>query len=102
MPDFCCSATSAQHELQPIPAPEEQWYLCGIDIVLQYVPTSFGFQLILVIVCYLSEFLIERPLETKTSREVLDRLQKITLLLVCPKPSNMIKELYSQARNVLM
>ena len=41
--------------------------------------TSFGLKHILVIVCYLSKFVIARPLKTKTSREVSERLQEIYL-----------------------
>ena len=40
---------------------------------------AFGCQHILVIVCYLSKFVIARPLKTKTSREILDCLQDIYL-----------------------
>ena len=47
--------------------------------------TAFGFQHILVIVCYLSKFVIARPLKTKTSREILDCLQDIYLSLGVPK-----------------
>ena len=42
---------------------------------LQHNP-RFGFQHILVIVCYLSKFVVAHPLETKTSREVIESLAK--------------------------
>ena len=48
-------------------------------------PDSFGFQHILVIVCYLSKFVVAHPLKTKTSREVLNRLQDIFLTFGVPK-----------------
>ncbi|KAI6660171.1 PEP-CTERM domain protein [Oopsacas minuta] len=74
-----------QRELQPIPPPEEPWCHCGIDLVRNKSRTVLGFQHILVIVCYLSKFVIARPLKTKTSKEILDCLQVIYLSFGVPK-----------------
>ncbi|KAI6660753.1 hypothetical protein LOD99_10260 [Oopsacas minuta] len=73
-----------QRELQPIPPPEEPWCHCGIDLICNMSRTVLGFQHILVIVCYLSKFVIARPLKTKTSKEILDCLQEIYLSFGVP------------------
>ncbi|KAI6655698.1 hypothetical protein LOD99_1838 [Oopsacas minuta] len=73
-----------QRELQPIPPPEEPWCHCGIDLICNMSRTVLGFQHILVIVCYLSKFVIVRPLKTKTSKEILDCLQEIYLSFGVP------------------
>ena len=74
-----------QRELQPIPPPEEPWYHCGIDLVCNMPRTTQGFLHIVVIVCYLTKFVIARPLMTKTSREILGCLQEIYLTFGVPK-----------------
>ena len=73
-----------QRELQPIPPPQQPWYHCGIDLIGNMTPTSFGFQHILVMVCYLSKFVVARPLKTKTTSEILERLQDIYLIFGVP------------------
>ena len=74
-----------QRELQPIPPPQQPWYYCGIDLICNMPINTFGFQHILVIVCYLSKFVIARPLKTKTSKEILERLEEIYLTFGVPK-----------------
>ncbi|KAI6651864.1 Retrovirus-related Pol polyprotein from transposon 17.6 [Oopsacas minuta] len=73
-----------QRELQPIPPPEEPWCHCGIDLICNMSRTVLGFQHNLIIVCYLSKFVIVRPLKTKTSKEILDCLQEIYLSFGVP------------------
>ena len=58
--------TSAALPHQPIPPPEKPWYHCGIDLVCNISRTTQGFLHIVVIVCYLTKFVIARPLMTKT------------------------------------
>ena len=79
LPDFCRSLTSASART-PANRPSR-----GIDLVCNMSRTAFGFQHILVIVCYLSKFFITRPLKTKTSREILVCLQDIYLSIGVPK-----------------
>ena len=66
-----------QRELQPISPPEEPWKHCGIDLVCDMPANSFGFHHILAIVCYLTKFVV--ALKTKTTKEVLEKLQEIYL-----------------------
>ncbi|KAI6650089.1 hypothetical protein LOD99_6171 [Oopsacas minuta] len=73
-----------QQELQPVPPPGEPWCHCGIDLICNIPRTVLWFQHILVIVCYLSKFVIARPLKTKTSKEILDCLQEIYLSFGVP------------------
>ena len=57
-------------QLQPIPPPEEARYHRGIDPACNMSWTTQGFLHIVVIVCYLTKFVIDRSLRTKTSREI--------------------------------
>ena len=68
-----------QRELKPIVPPEEPWKHCGIDLICDMPANSLGFHHILVVVCYLTKFVVARALKTKTTREVLDNLQEIHL-----------------------
>ena len=74
-----------QRELQPISPPEEHWTHCGSDLVCGLPANSTGFRHILVVVCYLTKFVAARALKTKTTREVLDKLQDIYLTYGVPK-----------------
>ncbi len=74
-----------QRELQPIPPPEEPWSHCGIDLICDLPANPMGFRHILVIVCYLTKFVAARALKTKTTRELLYKLQEIYLTYGVPK-----------------
>ena len=74
-----------QRELQPIAPPEEPWKHCGIDLICDMPANSLGFHHVLVVVCYLSKFVVTRALKTKTTREVLDNLQDIYLTFGVPQ-----------------
>ena len=74
-----------QRELQPISTPEEPWYHCRIDLVCNMSRTTQGFLHIVVIVCYLTKFVVARPLWTKTLKEILGCLQEIYLTFGVPK-----------------
>ena len=74
-----------QRELQPILHPQNPKHHCGIDLICNMTPDYFGFQHILVIVCYLSKFLAANPPKTRTSREALNRLQDVYLTFGVPK-----------------
>ena len=58
---------------------------CGIDLVCELPVNSTGFRHILVIVCYLTKFVAARALKSKTTIEVLDKLQDIYLTYGVPK-----------------
>ena len=47
--------------------------------------TTQGFLHIVVIVCYLTKFVVARALKTKTSKEILGCLQEIYLTFGVPK-----------------
>ena len=65
--------------------PEEPWTHCGIDLVCEQPANSTGFRHILDVVCYLTEFVAARANKSKTTREVLDKLQDIYLTYGVPK-----------------
>lgn len=46
---------------------------------------DLGYKHVLVIVCYLSKFVVARPLRTKTSAEVVAELLSVYLLFGVPK-----------------
>ena len=46
---------------------------------------SIGFRHFLVIVCYLTKFMVARALKTKTTKEVLEKLQEIYLTYGVPQ-----------------
>ena len=68
-----------QREFQPMPPPEEPCAHSGIDLVCELPANSTGFRQILVVVCYPTKFVAARALKSKTTREVLDKLQRIYL-----------------------
>ena len=74
-----------QRELQPIPPPEEPWYHYAIDLVCNMSQTTQGFLHTVVIVCYLTKFVIAWPLRIKTSREILSCQLEIYLTFGVPK-----------------
>ena len=74
-----------QRLLQPIPPPDEPWSHIGIDLICDMPKNSFGFRNILVVVCYLTKFIVTRPLKTKTTKEVLSQLQDIYLTFGVPR-----------------
>ena len=52
-------------KLQPIPTPRLPWHHIGVDLVTDLPTNSKGYKHILVAVCYLSKFVVARPLFTK-------------------------------------
>ena len=70
---FQTNTRNADRELQPIPPPTHPWKHLGIDLISDFDDEMYH---ILVTVCYLSKFICERPLKTKTSREVISNLRE--------------------------
>ena len=56
-----------------------QWKHLGIDLISDFGAVDDKMHHILVTVCYLSKFICARPLNTKTSREVISNLREIFL-----------------------
>ena len=55
-----------QWELQPILPPEEPWYHYGIDLGCNMSRTTLSYLHIVVMVCYLTKFVVALPLKSKT------------------------------------
>ena len=66
------------------PAPQGPWQHIGIDLVNNMPANDFGYLHILFVVCYLSKFVVARPLKTKTSAEVVSELRGIYLTFGVP------------------
>ena len=56
-----------------------------MDLICDLPVTRLGFKHILVTVCYLSKYVLARPLKTKTSEEVIQQLKDIYLEVGLPK-----------------
>ena len=67
--------TNQNRLLQPIPPPERPWQPISKD----------GYLHLLVAVCYLSKYVVARPLKSKRSSEVINRLRNIYLTLGTPQ-----------------
>ena len=74
-----------QRELHPIPPSDAPWSHIGIDLICNMPKNPEGYQHILVAVCYLSKFVVARPLRFKTTKEVLDQLVTIYMTYGVPK-----------------
>ena len=68
-----------QKKLQPIPPPSLPWNHIGMDLICDLVESAEGYKHILVTVCYLSKYVVARPLKSKTSEEVIQNLTDIYL-----------------------
>lgn len=73
-----------QKKLRPIPSPERPWKHIGMDLICDLPETSDGYKHVLVTVCYLSKYVVARPLRTKTTSEVISQLEDIYLELGLP------------------
>ena len=85
-----CQISSAkiQHQkrqLQPIAPPERPWQHIGINLSVEMHQNDLGYKYALVIVCYLSKFVVARPLKTRTTAEVVAELLSIYLTFGVPK-----------------
>ena len=84
-----CQQTAAlppqpQRKLQPIPPPDTPWKHIGMDLICDLPETSEGYKHVLVTVCYLSKYVVARPLKSKTTSEVIAQLEDIYLELGLP------------------
>ena len=59
-----------QKKLQPIPPPSHPWKHIEMDLVCELPESVDGYKHILVLVCYLSKYVVARPLKSKISEEV--------------------------------
>ena len=66
--------TNQNRLLQPIPPPERPWQHIGVDLVCNLPMSKDGYLHLLVAICYLSKYVIARPLKSKRSHEVIDQL----------------------------
>ena len=74
-----------QKKLHPIPPPDHPWVHIGMYLVCDLPTTAEGYKHILVTVCYLSKYVMARPLKMNTSEEVISPLQDIYLEVGVPK-----------------
>ena len=77
--------TNQNRLLQPIPPPERPWQHIGVDLVCDLPISKDGYLHLLVAICYLSKYVIARPLRSKRSRDVIDQLRNIYLTLGTPE-----------------
>ena len=68
-----------QRKLHPIPPPERPWKHIGVDLICDLSPSPEGYKHLLVTVCYLSKYVVVRPLRSKTTDEVIENLKDIYL-----------------------
>ena len=73
-----------QKKLQPIPPPTKTWKHIGMDLICDLCESEDGYKRVLVIVCYLSKYVVVRPLKTKTSEEVIQNLKDVYLDMGLP------------------
>ena len=73
-----------QKKLQPIPPPSKTWRHLGMDLICDLSESDDGYKHILVPVCFLSKYVVVRPLKTKTSQEVIQNLKDIYLDMGLP------------------
>ena len=73
-----------QKKLQPIPPPSHPWKHIGMDLVWELPESVDDYKHLLVLVCYLSKYVVARPLKSKTSEEVVRNLQDIFLEMGLP------------------
>ena len=66
-----------QKKLQPIQPPSKTWRHIGMDLICDLPESEDCYKHILVTVCYLSKYVVVRPLKTKTSQEVIQNLKDI-------------------------
>ena len=93
-----------QRELQSIIPPERPWQHIGMDLFVEMPENEFGYKHVLVIVCYLSKYVIARPLKTRTSAEVVAEVLNVYLTFSVPKicQHDQGKEFTSKVFNNLM
>ena len=56
-----------------------------MDLFVEMPQNEFGYEHVLVIVCYLSKYVIARPLKTRTSAEVVAELLNVYLTFGVPR-----------------
>ena len=65
------TATMPKSTKKPIQPPSRTWTHIGMDLNCDLPVSSEGFKHVLVTVCYLSKFVVVRPLKRKNSEEVI-------------------------------
>ena len=73
-----------QKKLHPIPPPTKTWKHIGMDLICDLCESEDGYKHVLVIVCYLSKYVVVRPLKTKTSEEAIQNLKDVYLDMGLP------------------
>ena len=73
-----------QKKLQPIPPPSTPWRHIGMDLICDLPESAEGYKHVLVTVCYLSKYVVVRPLKSKTSEELIQNLKDIYLDIGLP------------------
>ena len=58
-----------QKKLQPIPPPTKTWKHIGMDLICDLCESEDGYKHVLVIVCYLSKYVVVLLHEKMTPRE---------------------------------
>ena len=87
-------------EFQPIIPPERPWQHIGIGLFVDMPQNEFGYKHVLVAVCYLTKYVVARPLRTKTSAVVAELLS-VYLTYGVPKNASTTKEENLPARLVI-
>ena len=74
-----------QRELRPIIPPPTVWNHVGMDLICNMPANTDGYYHILVLVCYLSKYVVARPLLCKSTKAVIKELKDIYLVYGVPK-----------------
>ena len=74
-----------QRELQPIVPPPSAWNYVGMDRICNMPANTDGYCHIIVLACYLTKYIVARPLCNKTTQAVLKELLEIYHINGVPK-----------------
>ena len=73
-----------QKKLQPILPQTKTWKHIGMDLICDLCESEDSYKHVLVSVCYVSKYVVVRPLKTKTSEEVIKNLKDVYLDMGLP------------------
>ena len=84
-----CQMTTAlprqpQKKLQLIPPPSKTWNHIRMELICDLHESEDGYKHVLVTVCYLSKYVVVRPLKSKTPEEAIQNLEDIYLDMGLP------------------
>ena len=74
-----------QKELKPLALPNLPWVNIGVDLICDLPTNEYGLKHALAVTFYLSKFTAARPFVTKSTKEVLRKLENIYYTLGVPK-----------------